>query len=79
MSKYDEIINIEHFSANKENNQTFEDFIKKSNSFNSYFIIILFILFIIIIIIIATKLGLAKTNFSFTSLSGMFFIFFSSI
>ena len=45
----------------------FEDFIKKNNSFNYYFIIILFSLFVIIIIVIVIKLALAKTNFSFTS------------
>ena len=44
-----------------------EEYIKKSNYFNRYFIAILFLLFLVIIIIIAIKLALARNNFSITS------------
>ena len=49
------------------NKDNLEEYIKKRNTFNFYYIFIIFILFIIIICIISIKLALSIFNFSFTS------------
>ena len=53
-----------------------EEYLKKNNKINKFFIFIIFVIFLLIVVIVAIKLGISRSNFSFTSYltNGMIFI-----